>query len=199
MDHYESSRRDADPMYDDIYLQYINQFMAITSKEFAPQDIVDVLQKLKTSKYVLLLMAEPTNVSAASCIHSFMQKETRASPGFLDRLRAVFQTQIKILPAVFGSSMSGKVKVNVGNCEPTSKMNVLTANAKRAILDENMCHFQTLSIPYNAIVPQTVRINMDQSLLEKSVNSMMLLAKVIKEGNRQNGKEIDDYIKEQLQ
>lgn len=187
-----------DAMYDETYLTHIYNFMTITSKEFAPQEVVDVLASLKSSVFVQTLMVDPMNKDAATCIHAYLQSEKRAPAGFLERLRSLFQTQIKLLPSVFGPSMSAKVKVNVNNIEPTTRVSDLTAKNKSKMLKENLKNFQTFSITQHPMVPQHIRLKMDQTILDNSMRGIILLANVIAEGNRQNGRIVDDYIKRNL-
>lgn len=190
----------SDRLNDADFTQYVSAFMEITTKKFRPQDIIDVLSALRKSAFIRMIMEDPKDESAASCIRSIIKGNVLIHDNFLTQLIKVCSSTIHFHNS-FGSALSNTVKINVNNINPpTGDLSRMTARAKKEILQENIKQFTLYPITqnYHSIVPSVTRIKMDRELLDNAINGITQLNKVIIEGNRQNGKTIDSFITQKM-
>lgn len=185
-----------DCIYFPNYTQYIILFMTKTSKEFAIQDIMDVLLRLCDSDYVRILSQNPSDTHAISCIRHFINSRSNVPSNFLDRLLSVFRTKIR-LTSIISNASSVTAKIIVDNVEPIRKMTNLTMKTKTDLLHYNMtANSKTLS-NRSQVIPNLAKINMNQDTITNAIKSMVNLQNVIEQANKQNGTTMDPYIVQQ--
>lgn len=185
-----------DAMYFPTYTQYIILFMTKTSKEFAIQDIMDVLLRLCESDYVRVLSQNPSDTHAISCIRHFINTRSGIPSNFIDRLLSVFRTKIR-LTSIISNASSVTAKIIVDNVEPIRKMTNLTLKTKTDLLHDNIST-NLKSLPNRSqVIPNLAKINMNQDTITNAIKSIVNLQSVIEQANKQNGTRMDPYIVQQ--
>jgi hypothetical protein len=198
MDFINNSDHTEDALYLPVFEAYVRKFQQITSTEFHMSQVSPLIETFKRSASLNLLIADPTNEEAKACVQQFLNKRPNISRAFLPRLIAYASAKINIIPGRAGySTDSLTVKVVTAATEPPAKITNLTANAMRDILREDLKNVQTFVVSHRN-VPTEVKLKLDQSILQQIVNSQFFLYKVIQEANRNNGKQIDPYVREQV-
>lgn len=126
-----SDSADYDLLYKDHYETDIKEFCNTTD---APGiyicNIAGLIDLLKESNILSVLMCEPRNKDAIACMRSYLDSRPHLPPVFLTRLLALSKLTIRLTPARFGASSldSYVAKVIPGNTRPMTKMTEITAH-----------------------------------------------------------------------
>lgn len=185
-----------DALYSDDFKDIIKSFCKITSNNIFIKDISTYIVAFCRSRILNLLLCDPQHDGAKECVTSYLAENPTLPHIFLSRFLAVANAKIQITSVRFGSSMTNSCVVTVipASTRPPTKITNLTAASMRERLRED-----TKAAKINQASPQNmatrVKINFTPRLMDQLINSMIGLHKVIDEGNRQNGHQIDSYVK----
>lgn len=143
-------------------------------------------------------MNDPTNEMYRNCIKQYLQSTPLLPYIFLDKLIALTNTTIDMQPngvSLFNQSFN--VKIRTENVEPLKKLTRMsTLSINEAIRHdlERLTVVSAVDHKTRVFTPETVRLICTDDIKKAIINSMVDLSHVIKEGNRSNNCNIDDYI-----
>lgn len=193
---------DEDLLYRQHYETYITEFCKITSApEFYVRTVSALIELLKESNIVSVLMCEPRNSDAITCVKSFLDSRPHLPQSFLTRLLALSNTKIRLTPARFSSSSTDSyvAKVIPGNTQPMSKMTEMTARTMMGALERDMQYNRKVYSLTNARnVPNAVKIKFTPALMSQLVRAQVDLYRTIEEANRRNSVAISPYIQSRV-
>lgn len=195
-----SDSADDDLLYRPHYESYILEFCKITNApEFYLRDISSLVELLKESNIVSVLMCEPRNTDAITCVKNYLDSKPQLPQSFLTRLLALSNTKIRLTPARFGASSpdSYVAKVIPGNTQPMTKMTEMTVRTMSEALSRDIQYNRKVySLTNGGVrnVPNAVKIKFTPTLMSQLVRAQVDLYRTIEEANRRNYIKISPYI-----
>lgn len=198
------SAADDDVLYKPHYESYIIEFCKITTApEFHLRDISGLIEVLKESNIVSVLMCEPRNTDAIVCVKNYLDTRPHLPQSFLTRLLALSNTKIRLTPARFSASSvdSYVAKVMPGSAQPTTKMTEMTVRTMSEALSRDIEYNRKVYSLTNAgvrNVPNAVKIKFTSALMSQLVRAQVDLYRTIEEANRRNYVQISPYIQSRV-
>lgn len=188
-----------DPLYTEEFRVYIEEFCRITNNEVTIKQIASFIEIFHHSPILNILQTEPQNVDALSCLKNYIASNPTLPSIFPSRYIAITNCRIRVAPPRFGSSHADACVATVipGATRPPTMMINLTADSMREALRIDTERSEVYQCT-PATVPSKVKIRFNQSLMNQLVNAQVDLYKTIVEGNRQNGKNVDSYVKSRI-
>lgn len=185
----------SDYMYSNMeqYNRFIVQFLEITSKPYSVVDIAECIIHLKTSNFVKILYEDPDNQEAISCIQKFLNDNPFINSNFLPTLQSVIKTKNRITNS-FGTTKSITSKIIENNIHPSTKISKMSLDSICENLHTNIQSYPCYTNEERRIIPNTIKLKLNNELIENTISSVAYLEEVIIEGCRQNGKNCDSYI-----
>lgn len=196
MAHYTQDGIRSDAMYSQEFGQYIRDFSRIVNSETTIPNLLTVMEYLGHSGILNVLMKDPRNEQAKSCVRGFLHDQPHLPQDFLAKFLSIVSLKINLTPNGLGFiNQSYNAKVIATNIRPPRKLTNLTLNNRQAQLREEIKHAKMLISSRPLAPPQTIKLKFSDSLIPKLINSIADLSHVIREGNNSNGFECDNYIK----
>lgn len=174
----------------------MKQFYIVASRETSIQELSPIIEQMRTYDLLDILMKDPTNDQAKSCIREFISRNQQIPRDFLAKFLSIINLKINLSPNNTGFlSQSYNAKVIANNIRPPNKITVMTLETRKQRLNEEiMTNVNTYVHRNQHVPPESVRFKFDNELLKKCINTMGDLNRIIHDGNRANGYVIDDYI-----
>jgi hypothetical protein len=187
-----------DALYRPEYETFIRKFLSLTTNSVSIGAISSILELLKRSNAVAVLITEPTNEDAKACVQQFLHRKPNIPRSFLPRLIAISSAKIDIMPGISGFyTDSLTVRINTSALYRKTTMTNLSAKTMQEQLKEDIKNAQVHSTS-TVTIPYVNRIKINDGMLKQLLNSQYNLYTVIEEGHRNNGKVPDEYIKRQI-
>lgn len=185
-----------DPLYTARFQTYITEFVKATKGDVYIKDLSQLIENLRQSSIINVLLTDPSNRDAITCVMAFLQKRPTLPQVFLTRLVAVASVKIRVAPASIGMSQAESCVATVipANVRPPTMITNITTQTMTDLLKEDTRN----ATPYQCNpnnVPAMYKIKMNQSLLDQIVNAQLDYYNILMEGHRQNGMCVDSYIK----
>lgn len=193
------SEFDNDQLNDPNFEGVLVEFCKMTSKKFSIFDIAPIIEALRQSK-VLDYVIRSQNSSYINCLKMIFHNNPNLPQQFIGRFLAVINTEINVLPNNLRvGNQSYVTKVVARNVvPPVSVTNFTVTTLRRAlqrdIRDKAIMH----SVSTPNVIPNEIRLQMNQRTISMIVNSISDLCCSIVEGNRAQGRDIDPYIRSQI-
>lgn len=191
---------DDDLLYKPHYENYITEFCKITTApEFYLRNVSGLIELLKESNIVSVLMCEPRNTDAIVCVKNYLDAKPHLPQSFLTRLLALSNTKIRLTPARFSASSidSYVAKVIPGNTQPMTRMTEMTVRTMSESLSRDIEYNRKVYSLTNGgarNVPNAVKIKFTSTLMSQLVRAQVDLYRTIEEANRRNYIKISPYI-----
>lgn len=194
-----SSSSNNDLLYTPQFENYISDFNRVCSGgETTIQALSPIIELLRQSEILDVLMKDPSHQEAKSCLQSYISSRQNLPQEFVAKFFSIVNLKINLTPNRLGFfNQSYNAKVVATNIRPPTKITNLTIKTRQDQLRQDMKN-PIIYNHANKIPPQVLKLKYSEDLLPKCINSMADLHQTIKEGNRSNGYEIDDYIKTNL-
>lgn len=195
-----SDSAEEDLLYKPHFETYILEFCKITTTpEFRLCDISSLVEMLKESNIVSVLMCDPRNSDAITCVKNYLDTKPYLPQSFLTRLIALSNTKIRLTSARLGtpSADSYVAKVIPGNTQPMTKFTEMTVLTMSEALSQDFEHNRKVYSLKNGgtrNVPNAVKIKFTPTLMTQLVRAQVDLYRTIEEGNRRNYIQISPYI-----
>lgn len=185
----------SDLLYKHEFEDYITNFCSMVNRETNIQTLAETMVMFKQSQILSVLMSDPTNEQAKMCVRQTIQQRVYLPQDFLSKFLAIITMKINLMPSNLGFvHQSYNAKIIATNLLPTTKITNLTEMSIRDEL-QNDAQKATVFVRKGRLPPQTLRLPFTDELLPKCINAIGDLNQVIVEGNRYNGREMNDFIK----
>lgn len=185
----------SDILYKDYFESYIIEFCRLCNSETNIVELAPIIELLKTSQILKYLMIDPTNEAAKSCIREYIANRRNVNQDFLPKFLSIVSMKINIVPNSVGyMNQSFNAKIIYNNTQPTSKLTNLTVRTKHDELREDA----KKAIEYiktRRAAPQTIKLKFTSDTLPLCLNAINDLNLTIVEGNRSNGREMNNFVK----
>lgn len=189
---------DSDELNNPNFESVIQDFCRITSKKFSVFEIAPVIVALQTSNLLDYISKTP-NDAAITCLKTFLYNNPHLPQQFVGRFLSVVNTEINVLPnplRVTNQSFVTKV-VARRVIPPDAVTNFSVAAMKQTLrsdIDKSSVHITATS----NVVPNELKLRINQRTLSLIINSMSDLCSTIMEGNRAQGRRVDSYIRSHI-
>lgn len=190
--------RTDNPLFNEDTLNLINTFCNLCRREITLTEITPVMYELLNTPLLRFLANNPTSKEALACMNKAVYDYgTRIPSDFLRKFLTMATVKIHIVPSNYFTNQSFTARVIVDNIKPAYKLTELKARTMGDRLKEDVktFHFYDRSV---RIPVQTLKLKMDEELLNSCVNAIADLNDVIVEGNRQNGYDMCSFINNQI-
>lgn len=154
------------------------------------------MQLLQNSEILSILMKDPRDPTALSCLRAVFQMKPHLPQDFIGKFIAIVSLKVNITQSGVGFiNQSYNAKVIATNIKPLTKISNLTYKNRQTILRDEAIRSKNVITPNRKVPPQTLRLKFSDNLLSKCINCIADLSQTIIEGNRSNGYTCDEYIK----
>lgn len=189
---------ETDVLYKDNFQDIIIEFCRVCSKETTIAELSGLIENLKASEILKYLMTDPANESAKICVRDYLHTHKNVNQDFLSKFLSVVSMKINIMPQNVGFiSKSYTAKIIYNNTQPTSKLTNLTVRTKYDELREDAKR----AVEYQKnrrVAPQTIKLKFNDDIIQWCLNAISDLNSTIVEGNRANGREMNNFVKTTL-
>lgn len=171
----------------------INFYRAV-SRETSIPELAPLLEQMQPYDLLALLMKDPTNEEAKTCLRGYISHNPNIPHEFLAKFLAIINLKINLAPNSTGFiNQSYNAKVIANNIRPPTKITNLTLQTRNERLLADLNTNATFTYTPNH-TPQTLRLKFDDELLKRCINTLGDLNRTIHEGNQANDYKIDEYI-----
>lgn len=171
-------------------------FHQAVSREISIADISAIIEHMKTFDLLAILIKDPSNENAKSCVREYMSHNPQVPHDFLNKFNSIINLKINLSPNNMGFiNQSYNAKVIANNIQPPNRITTLTLESRKQTLDQERNDANTFVYTMRNPPATTVRFKFDNELLKKCINTMGNLNSIISDGNRSNGYVIDEYIR----
>lgn len=193
-----SSDTPDDALYSKEFEDYLLTFnRVISSDNVTIMDIAPIIQVLRTSELISLLMKDPNDNIARSCLRTYLSTKPEIPSDIYGKLLALITTTISLSPRTTSFlQQSFNVKIRVNNVIPTKRITNFSVKTLQEKLRLNLTKNSARYSRGERKIPQTVRLQFNNPLiLNACINAIGDLNQAYAEGNRANGREAKDFIK----
>lgn len=182
-----------DFLYSTEFESVVHAFLTAVRKPTTIQELTPIIEQMKRSDILSFLMTDPNNDTAKNCLKTFVASKSNIPYNFITQFLILINTKINIAPNGLGFiSQSYNAKVVPGNLQPPTKITNLTVESRMAKLRDDCKKQETYTYVDKSTPPFKLKLHND--LLNKCLNAVGDLHKIIQEGNIANNCEIDEYI-----
>lgn len=176
----------------------IGEFCKITSRKFSVFEVAPIIVALQTSNLLDYISRTP-NEAAIACLKTFFYNNSNLPQQFVGRFLSVVNTDINVLPNLLRvSNQSFVTKVVARRTIPPDSVTNFSVAAMKQTLRDDISQSSVHITATSNVVPNELKLRINQRTLSLIVNSMSDLCSAIMEGNRAQGRKIDPYIRSHI-
>ncbi|AYP97963.1 GrBNV gp75-like protein-like protein [Mauternbach virus] len=184
-----------DLLYTATFEAYIVDFCRVVSTDTNIAALSPIIELLKGSIILTYLMKDPSDNSAKACVRNVIVSKPHLPHDFLYKFLAIATMKISLTPSNIGfAHQSYNAKIIVNNLQPTSRITNLTTNSRQEQLRAEYKNAITY-VKQTRMPPQALRLKFSEDLLPRCINAIGDLNQVIIEGNRSNGRQVDEFVR----
>ncbi|ATZ81484.1 GrBNV_gp75-like protein [Drosophila innubila nudivirus] len=184
-----------DLLFTPSFESYILDFCRIVSTETNIAALSPIIEVLKRSETLRYLMKDPSSNSAKACVRNMIVSKSHLPQDFLYKFLIIATMKITLTPSNLGfAHQSYNAKIIVNNLQPTNRITNLTINSRREQLRAEYKNAITY-VKQTRMPPQVLRLKFTEDLLPRCINAIGDLNQVIVEGNRSNGRQVDEFVR----
>lgn len=177
--------------------QVIHDFCKITSRKFNIFEISHILETMRMSKIIDYVTRSP-DATAVSCLKNLVDSNPNLPQSFVGKLLAVVKTEVNITPNTMYANQSFVTRVVTRSVEPPTVVTNFTVASMKQQLRRDVENQSAYSVAWQNVVPNEIKLQLNQRVFSMLINSMSDLCKSIVEGNRAQGRHVDSFIKSQI-
>lgn len=188
-----------DPINSTLFEQTINSFCHYARTNMNLYQLSDYLELFKKSPILNLILSDPGNATAIACLNSILANKHHLPRSFSNLFIALASTKITLQKNHTLSDINTfVVNVNTNNLNPNSKITNMTCESMKRELARDKLSNTSYSESTHKVLPQSVKINLTNDMMDLMVLAANDLNETIIEGYRRNGKTGDSFIKERI-
>lgn len=185
----------SDALYKGEFESYIREFCRVANVETSVVELAPIMELLKTSQILNYLMVDPSNETAKACVREYLANHRNVNQDFLAKFLSIVSIKINITPNTVGYvNQSYTAKLIYNNTRPTSKLTNLSVRTKHDELREDAKRAVEY-VKTRRPAPQTIKLKFTNDTLPWCLNAINDLNTTIIEGNRANGREMNNFVK----
>lgn len=186
----------------------IQAFFRATNSTFNVVALAPIIETLQQSSILSYVMRAECGEARAEeqFLRNFIRSRPHLPQDFVNRFLAVIALRINVSPSSY-AGLSGSLinrsyvaKITRGNVRPPTVVTQFSVQSLRnALREETRRGVNThVAAARREIIPYEYKPVLDRDVLSSLINCQSDLCKAIAEGNRQNGRAIDPYVKSKI-
>lgn len=197
---YDNNNSDVvtDVLYTPQFQDYIIKFCNLTSQEVSVATLAPIIELLRQSHILSMLLANPQHGNANVCLQRYVDSNPYIPKQFIPKFISLANVKVSLIPSgVNYISRSYTAKVINNNVPPLTDVVNFTIKTRQDQLrteGKNLMICKSTEFP----ITQTVKLPLTNDLLTQCINTIGDLNQTIHEGNRMNGYKVDEFIKSNL-
>lgn len=157
--------------------------------------LTSIIESMRCVPEFQYLLDNPYDEHGRSCFITYVKNNTTVPMEMVAKLFSIITARISLSPSSTSFvTQTYKTKVILNNLQPPTKITNITLQARQDTLLREIERATTYKTQISRIVPSTIRLRLEDSLLKRCVNAMGDLSEVISHGHLANNFTVDDYI-----